>query len=223
MHPDPATPPATGDTATSPISDDLPPAEPNLLLPEDPELASHLARIDADLVEIAQRMATESDRAAARERVIDRQYEDIERLRGVERAGLMRPVVTDLCRLRNALLLQASTRPEMMSGAQVTDLLTSFADMVEQALERCGVAVLAREPGCPFVAGRHQSHALRSGDRSGSRRPHRRDPARRLRRDRRRDGSSSPARVAVHRTAPAAAPPTDTTNAIPAKETLIDG
>jgi molecular chaperone GrpE (heat shock protein) len=221
MHPDPATPPATGNTATSPISEDLPSAEPNLPLTEDPELTTHLARIDADLVKIAQRMATESDRAAARERVIDRQHEDIERLRGVERAGLMRPVVTDLCRLRNALLLQASTRPETMTGAQVTDLLASFADMVEQALERCGVAVLALEPGCPFVAGRHQ--VARSVIAT--------DPAL----DGRvaeilQDGYAevdggrivAPARVAVHRAAPAAPPPTETTTEIPAKET-IDG
>jgi len=120
------------------------------------EVAVHLLGIEAALAEVVQRLAFEADRAAARERVIDRQHADIERLRSVERAGRLRPVVTDLCRLRNDLLRQAETVPAEMTGPQVATLLGSFAAVVEDALERCGVAVLPREPGAPFVPGRQQ-------------------------------------------------------------------
>lgn len=117
---------------------------------------SHLERIDATLAALAHRMELEADRAAFRERVIDRLHADVERLRAVERTGLLRPVVTDLCRLRNDLLRQAATVPHQLTGAQVATLLGSFADVVEQALERCGVAVVQPVPGSAFAAGRQQ-------------------------------------------------------------------
>jgi len=115
-----------------------------------------LVRIDQAVTALAERVALDSERAAARERVIDRQHAEIERLRSAERSGVLRPVVTDLCRLRNDLLRQAGTVPEGMSQQQVSTLLTSFADVVEDALERCGVATMPAAVGSPFVAGRQQ-------------------------------------------------------------------
>jgi len=120
------------------------------------DVAVHLAGIESALIDVALQLGLEADRAAARERVIDRQHEDIERLRSVERAGQLRPVVTDLCRLRNDLLRQAETVPGEMTGPQVATLLGSFAGVVEDALERCGVAVLPRGQDAAFVPGQQQ-------------------------------------------------------------------
>jgi molecular chaperone GrpE len=124
------------------------------------ELDLRLAAVEAALTEMAQRFGGESDRALARERVIDRQHEEIERLRSVERAGQLRPVVTDLCRLRNGLLRQAGTVPAEMTGPQVAVLLDSFAATVEEILERCGVVVLPGEVGVAFAPSRQQVAAV---------------------------------------------------------------
>ncbi|GFJ86569.1 hypothetical protein Prum_002110 [Phytohabitans rumicis] len=95
-------------------------------------------------------MAASRDRAAAQERVIERLHEENERLRSGERMLLLRPVLTDLLRLRNDLLRQAGTLPEEMSIAQTAELLESFAYSVEMALSRCGVEVVRPEVGTAF-------------------------------------------------------------------------
>ncbi len=140
--------------------------EPAVVLRADPppqltaELDLRLAAVEAALVEVTQRLADASDRALARERVIDRQHEEIERLKAVERAGQLRPVITDLCRLRNSLLRQAGTVPAEMTGPQVAALLESFAATVAEALERCGVIAAPREVGGVFAPSRQQVAAV---------------------------------------------------------------
>jgi molecular chaperone GrpE len=124
------------------------------------ELSGRLAAIEAGLAEVVQRITSESDRALARERVIDRQHEEIERLKAIERAGQLRPIITDLCRLRNGLLRQAGTVPAEMSGPQVATLLDSFAATVAEVLERCGVAALPGEVGSAFAPSRQQVAAV---------------------------------------------------------------
>jgi molecular chaperone GrpE len=122
----------------------------------EPVVAVRLAAVEEAVTALAARLDRESERAAARERVIDRQHADIERLRGDERVGVLRPVVTDLCRLRNDLLRQALAVPAEVSPAQVAALLDSYAVSVEEALLRCGVEVLPCEVGSPFTPGRQQ-------------------------------------------------------------------
>lgn len=124
------------------------------------EVAVRLSRIEAALAEVVQRLADEGERALARERVIDRQHAEIERLRAVERAGQLRPVVTDLCRLRNELMRQAGTVPAEMTGPQVATLLESFAATVAEMLERCGVTALPREAGVAFLPSHQQVAAV---------------------------------------------------------------
>jgi molecular chaperone GrpE len=119
-------------------------------------VAERLAAVEEALTALARRFDGESARAAARERVIDRQHADIERLRGDDRVGLLRPVVTDLCRLRNDLLRQSAVVPPEISAEQVAALLESYAVSVEEALLRCGVEVLPREVDTPFAPGRQQ-------------------------------------------------------------------
>jgi molecular chaperone GrpE len=124
------------------------------------EVEQRLDGVASELAELVRRLDAETERAASRERVIERQHEEIERLRSVERAGSMRPVITDLCRLRNDLLRQAATMPLETTGERFTGLLGSFAASVEEALERCGVEILPREIGSRFVAGRQQVAAV---------------------------------------------------------------
>jgi molecular chaperone GrpE len=150
-----------GDTSTnSPVAGGLAVVSLSDAPPLPVELDLRLAAVEAALTEMAQRFGGESDRALARERVIDRQHEEIERLRSVERAGQLRPVVTDLCRLRNGLLRQAGTVPAEMTGPQVAVLLDSFAATVEEILERCGVVVLPGEVGVAFAPSRQQVAAV---------------------------------------------------------------
>jgi molecular chaperone GrpE len=155
-----AQPAALGDELIRPDGNGRLPAEPATVSPDGAlppaELAARLAAIEAALLEATQRFAGESDRALARERVIDRQHEEIERLRSIERTGQLRPVVTDLCRLRNGLRRQAETVPAEMTGSQVAHLLDSFASTVEETLERCGIAVLPCAVGAVFEPKRHQ-------------------------------------------------------------------
>ncbi|MBV9140104.1 MAG: nucleotide exchange factor GrpE [Pseudonocardiales bacterium] len=124
------------------------------------ELDLRLAAMEAALAEVAQQLGEANARALARERVIDRQHAEIERLRSAVRAGQLRPVVTDLGRLRNGLLRQAGTVPAEMTGPQVATLLESFAATVEDMLERCGVAVLPGEVGAAFAPSRQQVAAV---------------------------------------------------------------
>jgi molecular chaperone GrpE len=156
-----AQPAATGDQPVRPdgngqLAAELATVPPNGAPPLPAELALRLAAVEAALLNVTQRFASENDRALARERVIDRQHEEIERLRSIERAGQLRPVVTDLCRLRNGLRRQAGTVPAEMTGLQVANLLDSFASTVEETLERCGIAVLPCAVGVAFEPKRHQ-------------------------------------------------------------------
>jgi molecular chaperone GrpE len=156
-----AQPAAPGDELIRPDGNGHFPAEPATVFPNGaPSLPAEpvlrLAAIEEALLNLTLRFAGESDRALARERVIDRQHEEIERLRSIERAGQLRPVVTDLCRLRNGLRRQAGTVPAEMTGSQVANLLDSFAATVEETLERCGIAVLPCAVDAAFESKRHR-------------------------------------------------------------------
>lgn len=124
--------------------------------PDHDELGRRLAAVESAVGGLVEAVEAGNDRAVARERVIDRQHQEIERLRSVERVGTMRPVVTDLCRLRNDLLRQAATLGRGTTVEQFADLLRSYADSVEETLDRCGVGVQPRVVGALFEPGRQQ-------------------------------------------------------------------
>ena len=119
-------------------------------------VVERLTAVEEAVTALVRRFDAESERAAARERVIDRQHADIERLRADERVGALRPVITDLCRLRNDLLRQSTSLPEDVSAGQVATLLESYAVSVEETLSRCGVEVLPQEVDTPFAPHRQQ-------------------------------------------------------------------
>lgn len=137
-------------TPAGPPDGDGPPS------PDHDVLDRRLAAVESALGGLVGAVEAGDDRAVARERVIDRQHQEIERLRSVERVGTMRPVVTDLCRLRNDLLRQAATLGRGTTVEQFADLLRSYADSVEETLDRCGVGVQARVVGARFEPGRQQ-------------------------------------------------------------------
>jgi hypothetical protein len=132
-------------------SDEIPAAE----APE-PGVAERLAELTAALVAMQEQMRAGDDRAASRERIIDRLHEDNQKLRAGERRLVLTPALTDLQRLRNDLLRQAATMPADMDAARLAGLLDSYAHSVELTLERCGVVSIRPAPGDVFDGSRHR-------------------------------------------------------------------
>lgn len=94
-------------------------------------------------------------RATHRETVIDRLHEENQQLRAGLRRGILEPVVTDLIRLYDGLVAQANRIAVDSDRAGIGDLFESFAEDVEQMLDRCGVAVITAAPGELFQVGLH--------------------------------------------------------------------
>jgi molecular chaperone GrpE len=112
---------------------------------------------EALLPEIAARMREIADtsdryhaRAEQREGVIDYLRSELELLRRGERRGLLRPVLAELCRLRDDLLKQAATLPADFGADKSADLLRSYAETIELTLEINGVVTYAPDSGDPF-------------------------------------------------------------------------
>ncbi len=95
-------------------------------------------------------------RAEQREGVIDHLHAETDRLRRGERRGLLRPLLVEMCRLRNDLLRQASDLPADFDADRARVLLSSFADSVEIALEDNGVVSFGPQPGDPFEPRMHR-------------------------------------------------------------------
>jgi len=135
-------------------------AEPTEAGPADAVLAdavlAAVGELRASLAGLESQAAREHDRAQAREAVISRLHEEVERLRAGEARMLLRPAVTDLRRLRDDLLTQARSVPEGMSRDEVTALLESYADSVVLILERCGIVAVRPAPDARFDPRQHQ-------------------------------------------------------------------
>ena len=124
----------------------------------DPVLPEQVAdRMEAALAGLREQVSRDHERAAARERIIDRLHEDNQKLRAGEGQLLLRPILVDLQRLRNDLLRQAREAVAMPGGQPVAELLMSFAYSVELTLERGGVAVIRPAVGAPFEPARHRA------------------------------------------------------------------
>ena len=115
-----------------------------------------LAELSAAVRELAGAADRYHDRAAQRESVIDYLRSELEMLRRGERRGMLRPLLTEMCRLRNDLLRQAATLPQDYDAEQAAKLLISFAETVELALEGNGVVSYAPGEGDPFDPRRHR-------------------------------------------------------------------
>jgi molecular chaperone GrpE (heat shock protein) len=84
-------------------------------------------------------------------------HAELERLRLGERRSLLRPLLTEVCRVRDDLLRQAETLPDHFDRDRAADLLRSFAGSLEFALEDNGVSSFAPESGEPFEARLHRA------------------------------------------------------------------
>jgi molecular chaperone GrpE len=112
---------------------------------------------EALLAEIALRTREIADaadryhvRAEQREGVIDHLRSELDLLRRGERRGLLRPVLAELCRLRDDLLKQAATLPADFGPGKAADLLRSYAETIELALESNGVVTYVPDSGDAF-------------------------------------------------------------------------
>jgi len=123
---------------TAPGEDSLP-AEAGSAANAGPSEAALLAELTAAVREVADLSRRYHARAEQREGVIDHFRSEIDTLRRGERRGLLRPVLTEMCRLREDLLSQAETLPADFDAAKAADLLRSYAETLELSLENNGV------------------------------------------------------------------------------------
>ena len=115
-----------------------------------PNVAELLIEISATVRVFADLSERYHARAEQREGVIDLLRSELDVLRRGERRGLLRPVLADLCRLRDDLLTQADTLPEDFDAARAVSLLRSYAETIELTLESNGVVSYAPESGDRF-------------------------------------------------------------------------
>lgn len=145
----PREPDAGGEAPSDSVSSDSGPSGPG---PGEPERAADdlLAQIASATREIAAATDRYHTRAEQREGVIDYLRSELDLLRRGERRGLLRPVLAELCRLRDDLLKQAATLPADFSPDKAADLLRSYAETIELTLENNGVVTYAPNSGDPF-------------------------------------------------------------------------
>jgi molecular chaperone GrpE len=115
-----------------------------------------LAEVVVSMREIADAADRYHARAEQREEVIDYLRSELDLLRRGERRGLLRPVLADLCRLRDDLLKQASTLPADFTADKAADLLRSYAETIELTLESNGVITYAPDGGDLFDPRMHR-------------------------------------------------------------------
>lgn len=87
--------------------------------PSDPVLTA-VDEMRAAIGQLVSQVSREQDRAQAREGVIDRLHEELQRFRAGERRELLRPVVTDLRLLRDDLIGQSRAVPEVAGAPTST-------------------------------------------------------------------------------------------------------
>lgn len=115
-----------------------------------------LVQIAVSMREIADASDRYHARAEQREGVIDYLRSELDLLRRGERRGVLRPVLAELCRLRNDLLKQAGTLPPDFGVDKAADLLRSYAETIELTLESNGVVTYAPDTGDPFNPRMHR-------------------------------------------------------------------
>ena len=139
-----------------------------------------LAGISGDIQRLLVTSERYHARAEQREGVIDHLRAEVDRLRRGERRGMLRPLLVEMCRLRNDLLRQAEDLPGDFDADRARLLLRSYADSVELALEDDGVVTFTPEKGDRFEPRMHRRVGGDSQDDPGAGRPRRPGPAQRI-------------------------------------------
>jgi molecular chaperone GrpE len=141
----------TAETGNSQLPETGEPPDQAPAAPADP-----MAEISVAVQELANSAERYHERAAQRESVIDYLRSELETLRRGERRGILRPLLTDMCRLRNDLLRQAATLPADYDAERAVKLLLSYAETVQLTLESNGVERYAPDEGDAFDPRRHR-------------------------------------------------------------------
>jgi molecular chaperone GrpE len=115
-----------------------------------------LAEISATVRELAVASERYHTRAQQREAVIDHLRAEIDLLRRGERRALLRPLLAEVCRLRDDLMRQADDLPDDFSVDRARLLLRSYAESAEIALENSGVTAFIPGDGEPFDPRMHR-------------------------------------------------------------------
>jgi molecular chaperone GrpE len=115
-----------------------------------------LAGIAASVRDLADSAGRYHARAEQRENVIDHLRAELDRLRRGERRALLRPLLVEICQLRNDLLRQAGELPEDFDAGRAALLLRSYAESVELALEHNGAVSFAPDSGDVFDPRMHR-------------------------------------------------------------------
>lgn len=146
-----------GTPETADTGDALPPeSEPATV--QEPEAASDpLDEVKEQLLQILSETEKYNTRAAQREGVIDSMHAELEGLRHGERRSLLRPLVSEVCRLRDDILRQADALPDPFDASKTADLLRSYADSLEFALEDNGISSYAPKVGDAYEVRLHRA------------------------------------------------------------------
>jgi molecular chaperone GrpE (heat shock protein) len=120
----------------------------------DRALTASLDDIRGLLVGLTEAVGREHERAAHRERVIDRLYEDNQRLRNGELQAALDPVRAALYRLYD--LVRREAERETVDAAHAPRLLAAIADELAEILARTGVEPMPVETGAAFDPARHR-------------------------------------------------------------------
>jgi molecular chaperone GrpE (heat shock protein) len=133
--------------------------------PDEPGPAAEPAGWDAvaaALDRMSSRIDEFHERAAHREKVIDRLHEENVGLRAGVREAILAPVVADLIRLFDGLSRQGARLldgPDP-AGRAAGQLFASYADDVALALDRCGVEIAEAKAGDVFDPGHHAAASV---------------------------------------------------------------
>jgi hypothetical protein len=118
--------------------------------------AALLTEISGAVRELVISSERHHSQAERREDVIDHLCSEVDRLRRGERRGLLRPLLVEVCRLRDDLVRQAEDLPDDFDAERARLLLRSYADSVELTLENNGVITFAPGSGDAFEPRMHR-------------------------------------------------------------------
>lgn len=121
-----------------------------------PGWQSQIDGIERATRELADASSRYHTRAQQREGVIDHLRSEVETLRQGERRGLLRPVLAEMCRLRDDLAKQAATLPPDFDALKAAELLRSYAETIELTLEDNGVVTFTPDSDEPFNPRMHR-------------------------------------------------------------------
>ncbi|HEU5158705.1 MAG TPA: nucleotide exchange factor GrpE [Streptosporangiaceae bacterium] len=116
-----------------------------------------MAALQSSLDRLTAATEREHERAAHREKIIDRLHDDNQVLRRGELQTMLDPIRTSLYRLHD-MVRRESRRWADDAGdpAHVGPLLSAIADEIAEALARAGAERYTAEPGEPFDQARHK-------------------------------------------------------------------